>query len=227
MRKYLISHEGKYVVLILSILGVILLYTLTFLSHTPFIQIKDIMLYEGKEVTIQGVVINYQQLKYGRGVVTLIDPDDTNQTATVFSDVNLDVLYGDLVKITGQVQRYKEIYEVVLDKTENIKVISRGEDVIIPIKQLSMNPQHYKDLKIKTTGVITFLNNDYFYLTSSDDNNTLLILCDSTTLYNITKGDLVTVKGVFSYDSRNLRYILRTCDDTQSITIMESSKEDA
>ncbi|MEM0492626.1 MAG: hypothetical protein QXS02_01510 [Candidatus Thermoplasmatota archaeon] len=219
MSRVNLLDEGKPLVLILSIVGVILLYILTIYTHPPLIQIKDIPLHEGKTITIQGTVIKHQTLKYSSSLITILDTDNTMNTTTIYSDKPLNVEYGDHIKATGIVQKYRENYEIVINKPEDVEIISREEDITIPIQQLSIYPQRYKDLTIKTKGVISSLSSDYLYLLSEDNKYTLIILYNPLLSYNISQGDLITAKGVFSYDAKNLRYILRVFDDTQPTNI--------
>ncbi len=73
----------KYLSLLLAIIGVLLLYFLSRLSHPPLIDINEMPDYEGKQVTIEGVVTDYRATRQGSQIITI---KSNNATATVFAE---------------------------------------------------------------------------------------------------------------------------------------------
>ena len=74
----------KYFSLAFSISGILVLYLLSRLSHPAIIDIYELPNYEGKQVTIEGIVTEYYLTRYGSQVISI---EEQNASAKVSSIV--------------------------------------------------------------------------------------------------------------------------------------------
>lgn len=204
--------------LLFSVCGVLLLYFISELSQPPLIEIREMPDYDGKQVIIEGVVVDYQLTKHGGQIITV---GGENATATVFVEGKTDVEYGDKIQATGDVQKYNEEWELVVNDKRLIRVLFEWQNNSKQLWQLAETPSKYLDLNVNATGYIESISNAYFYLVDIEEKHSLIVsyrLFDNVTIH---PGQKVSVSGKFTFDKENFRYQLEVCDKKHGIILLE------
>jgi len=205
----------KYFSLLFSIIGILVLYFLSRLSQTPLIAIHEMPDYEGKRVTIEGVVTDYQVTKHGSQIITI---KDNNATATVFVEGFTALEYGDKIQATGEVQKYKDDWELVINDNRLVKILEKWQNISFPLWQLAENPTKYLELNVNVTGYIESTSNAYFYLVDIEKKHSLIVFYKLSKNITIYPGQKVSASGKFTFDEENFRYQLEICEEKHSIT---------
>jgi len=203
----------KYITLIFSIIGIILLYSLS-LTQQPIIidSVQSIEEFEGKEVTLSGIIQEYQSTSYGN---QLIHIKCNNTTLTVFSESPLTLHIGDKIKATGTIQKYKDSWELILSNPKSATIINSWQNRTIQIVDLANHPKDYLDIPINITGFIDLKYDDIIYIRDLTHNNTIpLVTPFFSTPDTSTK---IYAHAQLYYDSINLRYLLKDCSCLEPI----------
>jgi len=204
----------KHFSMLFSIIGILILYFLSKLSAPPLIEIHQIQDYDGKQVSIQGIVTGYHSTGQGSQI---IDVQENNFTVAIFVEGELPVEYGDKIQATGQVQKFKDDWEIISEDKRLVKIIEKWQNISFPIWQLAENPARYLDLNINVTGYIESVSNAYFYLVDLEKNHSLIVFYRSSKNITIYPGEKVYVLGKFSFDQDNFRYQLEIYSDKHCI----------
>ena len=204
----------KHFSIIISILGILFLYFLSKLSQIPLIDISEIDNYEGKKVTIEGIVFEHYLTKYGSQVITI---SNNNYTTKVFAEEKSNVEFGDNIRITGEVQKYNGDWSIVVDNNRFIQIIKKWDNLSIPLWQLAENPTGYLNLNVNVTGYVEFVSNSNFYLVDNEKKHSLLIVYLQSKNLTIYPGQKINALGKFSFDYENFRYKLDICDESHGI----------
>ena len=112
----------KYFSLIFSISGILILYLISKLSQPVLINISEMHDYEGKSVTIKGLVKEHHLTKYGSQIITIID---NSATTEIFVEGKMDIEYGDTIQVTGEVQKYQDKLELIVNNNQQIKILQK------------------------------------------------------------------------------------------------------
>ena len=201
---------GKSWTVFLSIIGIIFLYFLSSLSQPILINIDDVQNYEGKKIKIEGIVTEHHFTNYGNQMITL---KQNNKTLTVFVEEKTDVEYGDKILVIGQVQKYKNTWQIVANKNNAITILQKWQNISSPLWQLAENPTKYNGLNINITGYIERLYNTYFYITDSEEKHSLIVFYDPSDVnISLKPGQKVRLFGKFIYDEDTFRYKLEVGD---------------
>ena len=199
----------KHFSLIFSIIGILVLYFLSELSHIPLIEISEMPKYEGKQATIQGIVTNYYMTRHGTQIISI---KEENSTAEVFVEGGIDVEYGDIIKATGEIQKYQDKWELIINDKRFVKILEKWNNISFPLWQLAENPSKYLNLNVNVTGYVESISNAYFYLVDIENKHTLIVFYKIPKNLSIYPGQRVSVSGRFSFDKENFRYQLDLFD---------------
>ena len=71
--------ELKYFSLIFSIIGIAALYSMSLVSQPIIVEINQLSDFEGREVTVEGVVVSFFETKYGCQLITIKKDNLTDQ----------------------------------------------------------------------------------------------------------------------------------------------------
>jgi hypothetical protein len=204
----------KHYSLIFSIAGILVLYLLSKLAQLPIIELHELSDYEGKEVTIKGIVTEHYITRYGSQIINI---EDQNASATIFVEKKTDVEYGDKVQVTGEVQKYRDEWSVVVNDNRFIKILKKWDNVSFPLWQLAENPSRYLNLNVNVTGFVEFVSNSNFYLVDIEKKHSLIIFYSLARNFTIYPGQKISALGRFSFDEENFRYKLDICDEKHAI----------
>ncbi|MEA2055856.1 MAG: hypothetical protein U9O49_03380 [Candidatus Thermoplasmatota archaeon] len=209
----------KHYSLIFSISGIAVLYFLSILAQPTVIEISDISNYDGKEVIVDGTVTKYSFTSYGSQIITI---RDNNSSAAVFLEGVADVEYGDRIRATGNVQKFGEGWEIVVDNEKFIEVIEKWKNISIPLWQLSLSPERYSGLNVNVAGYLDSLYDTYLYLTDLDEEYKIIIFYDPYMYNSLQPGQKITIFGKFEFNTEEFRYNILVTEPTHEILIGES-----
>ena len=213
----------KHFSLIFSVVGILLLYFVSMLSQPIQIGLNELPEYEGKQVIVEGFVIDYYVTSYGSQIIKIKDnstgQEGTHQ-ATIFVEGKITLEYGDKIQATGKVQKYKDEWEIVVGSQSLIQLLQKWQNISFPLWQLAENPEAYVGTNVNVTGRIDKLYGTYFYLADLEKQQSILVLCKSSFIHNFSVGDRVCVAAKFVYDENNFQYHLGITEGTHSVSIM-------
>ena len=201
-----------------SITGILVLYFLLKVSQPSVIGIYEIPKYEGKQVTIEGFVIEHHQTKYSSQIIKI---ENNNATTAVFIEGKIEIEFGDKIQVTGEVQKYEGEWEIVVNSINLVKIIEKWGNRSFPLWQLAENPTKYLGLDINVSGNIDYISNSYFYIADFERKYSLLVTYDLAKNITISPGQKINVFGRFLFDEENFRYKLELNDQTHGITTLE------
>lgn len=214
MKKMKLKHYS----LIFSIAGILVLYFLLKVSQPSVIGIYEISKYEGKQVTIEGIVIEHHQTKYSSQIIKI---ENNNDSTTVFIEGKIEIEFGDKIQVTGEVQKYEGEWEIVVNSINMVKIIEKWGNRSFPLWQLAENPTKYLGLDINISGCIDYISNSYFYIADFERKYSLLVTYDLVKNISISPGQKICVLGRFSFDEENFRYKLELNQQAHGITTLE------
>jgi hypothetical protein len=204
----------KQLSLIFAITGTLLLYFLSLLSKPVVIDLIEIPNYEGKKIITQGIVKEYFTTKYASQMITI---KDENFSAIVYVEGTTDVEYGDKISVTGEIQKYKEDWEIMVSDKKNLQILEKWENISLPVRALSRQPLRYIDLNVNVTGVIDVIYNSFFNLVDLEANTVVPVYFDYYQGANISSGKKVVIFAKFLFDEQQLRYKLVLCDEKHGV----------
>lgn len=208
----------KYASIIFSIVGILVLYSISKLSQPPLIAIEEMPNYEGKQVTVEGIVTDYYSTKYGSQVITI---GENNASTKAFVEGKISVEFGDKIRITGEIQRYKEEWTLVVDDVLLVKILEKWDNISFPLWQLAENPTRYLNLNVNVTGHIEHISNSNFHLVDLEKKHSLLVVYSYSKNISIYPGQLVSASGKLTFDEENFRYQLEMYDEKHKITYLQ------
>jgi len=207
----------KHLSIIFSVAGILILYLMPKISEPSIIWISEIPNYEGKQVAVIGVVTKIYLTKYGSQMITI---KDSNSTTTVFVEGQIDAEYGDKIQVIGQVQKYNDDFEIVVNDNSFVKILEKWHNISLPLWQLAQNPAKYLGLNVNVTGYVESISNSYFYLADTEGNYSLIVSYLLTKNITILPGQKISASGKFLFDEKTFRYKLEICDEKHGITFL-------
>ncbi|RLF59341.1 MAG: hypothetical protein DRN27_02935 [Thermoplasmata archaeon] len=212
----------KYLSIISSIGGIILLYTLSLFAQIPIIDIEQIGDYDGKTVTTNGTVIEYYTTSYGSQLITI---QQNNSTLILFMENPVNIQKGDLVQATGTVQQYQNDWELIIDKSEKFIILNTWVNNTLDLSDIAKNPTYYVNQNLNVTGYIDLIFDDYFHFI--DENNEYMCIVKKPFIKNLTiyTGQQINLKAYLTYDSPQTRYIFKLTSSNHTILPVMENKE--
>lgn len=204
----------KHFSIIFSIAGIILLYFIVSISKPAQIKLSEIKDFEGKKIITKGYVNEITETKYKNQIITI---QNNNSSVIVFSEEKKDLEYGDLIKVKGEVQKYKNDFEIIVENIEDINLLKKWDNITLPIWQIAIEPSRYIGLNVKVKGYIDNLFNSFFHLKDIEKNYTILVSYFGGSDIYLKTGKEVIVKGVFTYDGANCRYMIKLFNETHGV----------
>lgn len=209
----------KYIVVFLSILSLVMLYGVSQISQPEYVSLSTLSNYEGQKVMVQGVVTTYRSTNFGSQLITLKASDNEFTTAVLYiEEGNVFVEFGDTIQAIGQVQRYKDQWEVVIRNPQLITVVQKWNNTSFPLWQLAEHPTRYLESNINITGIITKKQQSTFVLSDPAETYTLDVTCSVPNSDLLSNGDAVAVAGRFIYEPHTLRFLIQLTEPTHRIT---------
>jgi hypothetical protein len=183
-------------------------------SQAPLIRINEISDYDGKQVTIKGFVTEHHFTKFGSQMITV---SDENCSVEVFLEGKIDVEYGDKILATGEVQKYENTWELIVNDYRQIKILKKWHNISSPLWQIAENPTRYLNLNVNITGYIESISNSYFYIVDLENMYSLITFYSISKNVTLYPGQKICASGKFSFDEKNFRYLLDICEENHGI----------
>lgn len=202
----------KHIALLFATTGTLLLYLLSTLTQPTIIALDQISNFEGKQITTEGVVSDYYSTKYGSQMITI---KNNNTSAIVFLEDALEIEFGDIIQVTGPVQKYNDDFEIIVENIRDLKIICKWNNISFPVWQLAENPTRYEGLNVNISGIVDSVFDTYFHLKDTIKNNALLVFYYSNSF--IYPGKEVSVSGKFLFDEETLRYKLIISEENHGV----------
>lgn len=200
--------------LIFAVTGTLLLYFLSLLSKPVAIDLIEIPKYEGKKIITQGIVKEYFTTKYASQIITI---QDENFSVIIYVDGITDVEYGDHISVIGEIQKYKEDWELMVGDKKNLQILEKWENISLPVRALSRQPLRYLDLNVNVSGFIDVIYNSFFNLVDLETNAVVPVYFDYYRGINISSGEKVIIFAKFLFDEQQLRYKLVLCNEKHGV----------
>jgi len=197
----------KHIAIILTAIGIAALYLVSTFSKPTAIQIEDLSEYEGKEVIINGVVIDYYETAQGSQIITI---KQNNDTAKIFIEDKKEIQIGDTIRAQGSVQKYQGEYEIIINDKKYLTITQKWDEETITLHQLAENPEKYKNLNINITAKIEKTYGDLAHITDENNTYSLPLIIQNTKNQTIQKNTKINIRGQFIFDKQNLRYQIET-----------------
>ena len=204
----------KYFSLLFSFFGILFLYFLSKISQPILIEIAEMEKYDGREVTVRGIIKEYNVNRFGNQIITIFDK---NQTAEIYIEGITDVEYGDKIQVTGTVEKYQKKIEIVVSDTRQVKLLKKWQNITIPLRQIAQNPTRYIGLNVNVSGFVEFISNDNFYIVDLENKHSILVEYLNYRDVTIYPGQRINVFGKFSFDEKNFRYKLKVFEEIHRI----------
>ena len=205
----------KHFSIFFSISGITILYVISIFCRPVSIEISEISHYEGKEIITKGYVKEIVETKFKSQIITI---QNNNSSVIIFSEEKTDFEYGDYIKVSGQVQKFEDSYEIMVENKKNIILLKKWDNITIPLWQLSLNPEKYDGLNVKVKGVVDNIFNSYFHLKDDIKSNTIIVSYLGGNKLYLKSGSEVIVKGIFNFDKENFRYMINLFSENHGIT---------
>jgi DNA/RNA endonuclease YhcR with UshA esterase domain len=211
----------KYLIILIAIASLVALYLLSIVSHPVLISLSKLSTYNGQKVVVQGIVTEYRTTSYGSQIITIKERENSTNSVMLYIEGAIPVEYGDVVQATGQIQQYKEQWEVVVNNPHFILILQKWNNLSFPLWQLAQHPENYLDTNVNVTGVATQTYASSFVLSSTDGTYSIEVSYLSSCSHQFSKGDAVAVGARFVYNEATFQFSLRAVDDTHGIWKIE------
>lgn len=191
----------KHYSVILSIIGVVILYFIAVLTEPVYVELQKIEEYEGKTVIVRGYVKNYYSTSFNNQIIEI---KNKNHSIKIFTEQPADIEYGDLIQITGEVKKYKGEWEIIAENKNHIKILQKWKHNSHPLWEIAQNPTSYLNQNVNITGYIDIIYDDYFYLRDINQEYNIIVFYNNSK--SLQTGLKAYVLGRFLFDEKNLRY---------------------
>lgn len=199
-------------VIIFSLLGIGILYSISLFVTPPFVPLDEVALHESTFIRTRGVVTEFRVTESGNALMK-IEGNQTELLLFVESQEEnqelLNLCYGDEIEADGRVQVYRGEYELVVSES-GIKKVTQQDSGISFVSQIAVQPEEYKGRKVHVAGYVEDVYTNVFYLSDETGNYRMRVKLTATniSLSELQEGDKIIAEGVLSYDIENMRYEL-------------------
>jgi hypothetical protein len=207
----------KYLIIFITIGLLFALYVLSLFTHPVLISFSDIPAYTDQQVIIQGIVTDYRTTAYGSQLITIADTLNHTNSVLLYVEGEAPIEYGDMIQATGEVQQYKNQWEIVVNNPHFIIVLQKWDYLVFPLWELALHPDSYLNTNVNVTGIVTAPSGSSFLLASTDGKYSIEVIYQSSCPHQFSKDDTVTVKARFLYDAATCRFLLSVTQSTHGI----------
>jgi cytochrome c-type biogenesis protein CcmE len=207
----------KYLTILIAVGSLIALYFLSLVSHPVLVPLALLHTYNGQQVIVQGVVTDYRTTMYGSQIITIRERQNSTNSVILYIEGEIPVEYGDTIQATGEVQQYKNQWEVVVNNPQFLVILQKWHHLSFPLWQLALHPENYLDTNVNITGIATQTYDSSFTLSSTDGKYSIEVAYQSSCPHQFSKGAIVAVGARFVYDATTCRFFLKVTDDTHGI----------
>jgi hypothetical protein len=207
----------KYLIILITVGSLIALYVLSLISQPVLVPLSTLQTYNGQQVIVQGVVTDYRTTTYGTQLITIREMQNSTNSVVLYIEGELLVEYGDMIQATGEVQQYKNQWEIVVNNPQTLVILQKWHSLSFPLWQLALHPDNYLDTTVNVTGMATQTSGSSFTLTSTDGKYSIDGTYQTSCPHQFSKGDTVAVGARFLYDPTTCRFFLKATEETHGI----------
>ncbi|MEW6069463.1 MAG: hypothetical protein AB1485_02485 [Candidatus Thermoplasmatota archaeon] len=210
---------GKRFVIIFATIGIAILTIVSVVSRPIAVGLNEISNYDGKDVSVQGIVTERYSTKSGNTVLKLWHE---NATVAVFVKGSLNADSGDEIRVVGKVQSYNNDYEIVVFDSSKVEIISKWSDSSISIAKLKYQVEKYRNTNVNVTGYASAISATEFTLVDnlSSCSSFIKVVIRKTLALPVEK-QLVYVKATLVYDENSFSYFLRLDTNSHEVGTIE------
>lgn len=212
----------KQLIILIAISSLLLLYGVSLISQPTQVELSSLSDYNGQQVVVQGIVTMYRTTTFGSQLITIRGDDIKEGTAVIYIDGEVPVEYGDKIQAVGQVQRYKNQWEITVANPQRITILQTWRNQTIPLRQLAENPQRYLNTNVNVTGILSQKQSSSFQLTEQGQLYSLAVRCPPSALASVSENDTIAILGRFVYDPCFFHFILEITGNTHAIMNVEA-----
>jgi len=187
--------------LILSLISIVFLASFSSSVNYEKADIDELAEYDGKNIEINGYVASVITGDYGDKIVIT----DGNTTVTVYTDFPSGVSMYDTVDVRGNVYLSHERPLIQVSDASLLKVTGRKDATKTLISIVNAYPENFTGKEINVYGEVLYPPSSTFII---GDGSTSMYVSLGDIKINLTRGNYVTVKGIYVYDATKGRYEL-------------------
>jgi uncharacterized protein YdeI (BOF family) len=207
----------KYLIILIAIASLVALYLLSLVSQPVLVSLSDLSTYNGQQVIVQGSVTDYRTTTFGSQIITIRDPKNSTNSVALYIEGEIMVEYGDTIQAIGEIQQYKEQWEISVNNPQFVTILQKWNNQSFPLWQLAENPEKYLSTNVNITGIVTQKHESSFILTDPAGKYTIDVSYDPSCPHQFSKEDSVTVAARFYYEPKTLQYILKATESNHGI----------
>jgi DNA/RNA endonuclease YhcR with UshA esterase domain len=211
----------KYLVIFITVGLLLTLYLLTLVSQPILVSLSSLQNYNGQQVIVQGIVTEYRTTTYGSQLITIREIQNSTNSAMLYIEGEVTVEYGDIIQATGEIQQYKNQWEIIVSDPQMIIILQKWNAISFPLWQLALHPENYLDTTVNVTGIVSQTGLSSCTLASSDGEYSVDVLYQSSCPHDFSKGDAVTIGAEFLYDPTTCRFFLKATENNHGIWKIE------
>ncbi|HDN96342.1 MAG TPA: hypothetical protein ENG71_04685 [Thermoplasmatales archaeon] len=189
---------------LIAILGIIILYSISYLNQPEKISLNEIWKYENKKVVVEGIVKNK--------INEILEISDGKGEAKIYWKNNEDIHFGDKIEAMGKVARYGDDLIIFAEK---LSIVEKWNNKNISLPYLAENFAEYINKNVAVIGYVYSTGKDYFYLTDEKMEYKIKVYYNESK--NLQKYEKVLVKALFCYNSENLNFYLKICTEFHGV----------
>ncbi|MCD6108377.1 MAG: hypothetical protein J7J89_02745 [Thermoplasmata archaeon] len=198
--------------ILFSVIGIFALFLLSLLAEPIHINLSEINKYNGREVIIQGIVVDKQETRYGNIILTLAENHSiqTGYTVKVFIEGQPEEIeYGDKIMLQGEVHRYQGEIEIYVSDIRQIKTMEKWNNHSIPLREIAKKPWEYKGINLKILCRIEKIYHTYIVLKDIREDQKIILFCNTENITEtLRENEIVNVEAMLRYNPKDFSYFL-------------------
>ena len=193
----------KYLIILIAIASLVALYFLSLVSQPVLISLSALPTHNGQQVIVEGVVTEYRTTSFGSQIITIRDKENSTYSVALYIEGEISVEYGDTIQAIGEIQQYKDQWEVSVNNPQFVTILQKWNNQSFPLWQLAENPEKYLDTNVNVTGIVTQKYDSSFSLTDPAGKYTIDVSYDTSRPHQFSKDESVTVAARFSTNQKH------------------------
>jgi len=166
-----IPRRATAILMLTALLGTAVLYGIVLITSSPtYIPLQDVdETMDGEYITTTGLLADEGAPSYTHLILR-----DNGSELKVVLDQSVkplkDLMPGDLLEVTGQVEIYRGDIEVRIISDSGIRILKRANESTLPLSLVLKDPNRFSGMYLTTSGNLSYLN-------TYRDENRLLMRC--------------------------------------------------
>jgi hypothetical protein len=170
------TDKLKVLVVVLSLLGLGILYHFALEARPPLIPISKMGEHQGEMVRVRGKVT---EMEYLPSDAVKLELREDNASCWIFLESPGEEFWldpGDLVEAQGEVQDYLGRLELMVEQEEDLTLLKRSGNVEVFLSTLARQPWIYLDSPVTVSGELRYNISHYGTQGEDESGNELILL---------------------------------------------------